>query len=510
MIASDHLFDLIKSLNKSEKRYFKLFTGLQEGNKNYLDLFNAVEKQDVYDEKNIKEQLKNHPVCNRLAIEKFKLYELILKCLRNYYASQGIDTILSNMLKDIDILYEKNLLTECERRIKQAKKIASNADKPVFMAEIIRKEIEISGRKRVFNRKELKEKFNGLYKQLHLYKNNINCLELASEINTLMLVEGKVNTPEHIMAEAKKIVTHPALRHKGLSLLGRYYRFNCNILYSFAKGNYEKTFNEMHAYLNFFDSYPIFKQERELSYVRVLSNLTGFYIEKEMANEAWKMIERVKQHKFKARLAINEAQYFIFAYTIYYFLLQVRYADLQKHIRLQKHILEKYTVSLEQEKSITIFYILGLSYFCTGNYRLANKWFYEIFNNNWTVRQDIQINAYLLNIICHYELNNPELMSKAIDKVQAIVEVTQRNKIVYNKIFEKFASLKNNAGLKSHTRKILADFKNELGEFIQLNKSKRREMVYEVICNWCEASTTSRPYEQIALQHLGKRRPNIE
>lgn len=499
MVASNHLFNLIKSLNKSEKRYFKLYTGLQEGNKNYLDLFNAIEKQDIYDEGKIKKQLKNHPVASRLAIEKFNLYELILKCLRNYHASHhGVDMTLRNTLTDIDILYEKNLLIECERKIKQAKKIASNADKPEFMAEIMRKEIEISGRKRVFNRKELNEKFKSLYEQLNSYKNNINYLKLASEINTLMLVEGKVNTPKHIMAEAKKIITHPSFKLNDISLFGRYYRFNSNIIYSFAKGNYDQTFNEMLAYLNFFDLHPVFKQERELSYARLLSNIAGFYIEKEKPNEALKMIERLKEHKFKARLAINEAQFNIFAYTIYYHILLVQYNDIQKHIRSQKHIIEKYTVSLEQEKSITLFYLLGLSCFCTGNYRLANKWFYEIFNNDWTVRQDIQINAYLLSIICHFELGNSELMIKALHKAQRLITITHRESKIYNEFFGYITLLNNKGEVKLNRKKIFIDLSSELERYIKSINNNRKEIIYELILNWCDASIKGVTFEQIA------------
>jgi hypothetical protein len=57
MVSSSELFDLIRVLSKSEKRYFTLNAGLQDGEKSYLVLFREVEKMEVYDERKLKENL---------------------------------------------------------------------------------------------------------------------------------------------------------------------------------------------------------------------------------------------------------------------------------------------------------------------------------------------------------------------------------------------------------------------------------------------------------------------
>ncbi len=54
MKPSTELYDLIKSLTKSEKRFFKLHSALQSGPKNYLRIFEAIDKQKDYDEEAIK------------------------------------------------------------------------------------------------------------------------------------------------------------------------------------------------------------------------------------------------------------------------------------------------------------------------------------------------------------------------------------------------------------------------------------------------------------------------
>ena len=46
MKPSTELFKLIKSLTKSEKRFFKMSSSLQSGDKNYLKIFDVIEKQN--------------------------------------------------------------------------------------------------------------------------------------------------------------------------------------------------------------------------------------------------------------------------------------------------------------------------------------------------------------------------------------------------------------------------------------------------------------------------------
>ena len=67
MVASSDLFQLIKSLSKTEKRHFVLYStkhviGEQNG---YMKLFYAIEKQKEYDEGKIKKQFVNDSFIKR-------------------------------------------------------------------------------------------------------------------------------------------------------------------------------------------------------------------------------------------------------------------------------------------------------------------------------------------------------------------------------------------------------------------------------------------------------------
>ena len=58
MKPTHDLFDLVHSLTKSEKRFFKLQSSLQAGEKNYVRLFDLLEKQKIYNPDKILQESK--------------------------------------------------------------------------------------------------------------------------------------------------------------------------------------------------------------------------------------------------------------------------------------------------------------------------------------------------------------------------------------------------------------------------------------------------------------------
>lgn len=85
--SSDAVFQLIKSLARSEKRHFRLFATRQSssGDIKFLQLFDALDGLAQYDEEKI---LKQVPAIKKaqLANQKANLYKQLLASLRLYHA----------------------------------------------------------------------------------------------------------------------------------------------------------------------------------------------------------------------------------------------------------------------------------------------------------------------------------------------------------------------------------------------------------------------------------------
>ena len=114
MRNNDNLFQLIKSLTKSEKRYFKIDTQKQGDNKNFIVLFDLIEAQDEYDEEKLKLKLKdNFEIIKNIGSYKNYLFESILECLQNYNNYDSIANKLNKLLSKIKILESKGLYKIC-------------------------------------------------------------------------------------------------------------------------------------------------------------------------------------------------------------------------------------------------------------------------------------------------------------------------------------------------------------------------------------------------------------
>ncbi len=107
---NDTLFQLIKSLEKGEKRNFKLYVKRNSSNEDLKSilLFDALDKMEEYNEAVLLK--KNRSVKKeQLANRKAHLYKQILSSLRLLETSENIDIHLHEQLDHARILYNKGL-----------------------------------------------------------------------------------------------------------------------------------------------------------------------------------------------------------------------------------------------------------------------------------------------------------------------------------------------------------------------------------------------------------------
>jgi len=133
----NNLFILIRSLTKSEKRQFKLFSGRLDGNSNanFMALFNLLDKMKVYDEAAI---IKKTPIKKmQLSNTKANLYRQILVSLRLTPQQQTTQIIIREQLDFATILYNKGLYQQSLKVLEKAKKMALESQENNIAFEIV-------------------------------------------------------------------------------------------------------------------------------------------------------------------------------------------------------------------------------------------------------------------------------------------------------------------------------------------------------------------------------------
>ncbi len=141
---SDALFQLVKSLEKAEKRHFKIYIKRSSDKEDLkvVQLFDALDSIDEYDEKILFKEVSSLNK-SKLANLKTHLYKELLASLRLLKSKDSIDLQLSEHLDDARLLYNKGLKLQSLKIIDKAKELAQTNQKFNTLVQLISLEKKI-------------------------------------------------------------------------------------------------------------------------------------------------------------------------------------------------------------------------------------------------------------------------------------------------------------------------------------------------------------------------------
>lgn len=205
------MFQLVKALNRTDKRNFKLLTQLTSGDKKYLRLFDAIDRQSVYDEDRLVNQFQNDPMVKQFSVSKNYLYKNILRSLVFFYQGKNQDLSVTNI--QVVILVDKNLHAQALKLLRKAKLRASQIEDYHEVLQLLRTE-----------RRILKDQldFRGLEQQLEELRdeereaetkrdNQQACLQLLDRMEVVCLVHRHARG-ETDLDEMETLLADPLLR----------------------------------------------------------------------------------------------------------------------------------------------------------------------------------------------------------------------------------------------------------------------------------------------------------
>src|SRR6202012_2504958 len=144
--SSDVLFQLIKSLEKSEKRNFKLYIKRNSSSEDLksIQLFDALDKMDEYDEVQLLSKNKNIKKA-QLSNIKAHLYREVLSSLRLIRNDENIDIQLHEQLDYARILYNKGLYLQSLKTLARIKEMAKAHNQVTYLLQVLFFEKTIEG-----------------------------------------------------------------------------------------------------------------------------------------------------------------------------------------------------------------------------------------------------------------------------------------------------------------------------------------------------------------------------
>lgn len=504
MKPSTELFQLIKSLSKSEKRYFKLSSSLQSGEKNYMKLFDAIELQEEYDEIELKIFFSKETFIKHLPSEKNHLYSLILKSLRGFYSDKSAAAILQEQLRNVELLFDKALYKECSKIIRKAKKMAYDYEKYYFLLDLIDWEktlVEEEYLRGVFG-KDLNKLVDEESECLEKLRNLAEYQMLYSKINYVFRRGGYSRNDEE-QAIVDEIANHHLIKGKNTALSTKaatacYY---IKGLCASTERNLESTYTNFMKVATIMENNPMIMRELPKRYVKALNNVMFSYMDQKDWGNCLAMIEKMNGLAKQKGFESVDVQLKLFTFPANAELLVcLTKGDFEKAIDTVVPIILKgikdYDGKINNEEVMLFYYNISRAYFGVADYRSALKYINMVLNNSETgLREDVYTFARLVNLIIHFELGNYDLLDYTLKSTKRFVTKSMKNykfETIFLKDFKKL--LKNKDA--DTMQKLYIEFKDDIIEVLKDPYEQAANEYFDFL-SWLDAKIENKTCEEI-------------
>ena len=476
MKPSEELHQLIKSLNMSEKRYFKIHSTrhiIGETN-NYTRLFDAIESQDSYNEDEIKKKFEGETFIKHLPSEKHYLYNHILESLNAFYKERTFLTRSSNSLISIEILYNRGLFAQCLKLINRIKSEAYELEKFSALLIILRWEtiVYIKQEEGPNIKKALEEE----RRLLEIMSIQAPLMQIAFNIQ-IEIDSGKASE-EYIKSQEKELQKLFPKNEAVSSFWTKYYYYSALSLLYTVQSRQNERFVCYREIKKIMDDSPAFIKDIPAVYHLNYNNLVNVLL-------------YLKKYK-EAEVLIKDQRQFLNIYGI-------KSPTLSKTVFINTYESELYSCyktgnhqqgaqvvqQIEGEVKKTqpsvgpiffdLLFFMAVTELMVKNYKSATRWLNKILNEerNVTLRKELQINTRLLYLIVLYESDDLLFDNRLNSTKRFLVHEPQFKK--ESKILEAIALLDQFAA--SKTPKNRTALKKLIVEIGQENKAVGEDLL---------------------------------
>ncbi len=508
MKPSNELFDLIKSLTKSEKRFFKLHSALQSGEKNYLRIFDAIDKQKAYDEDAIKKQFAKEIFIKHFPSEKNHLYKLILKALRAYHAESSVSGVLKQHINNIEILFGKALYAEATKVLHRAKKAAEEHERFYYWFELLSWEKMLL--EEAYQSGNFTSDLNALIQEEEMVLEKLQNLAtynvLYAKINYVFRSGGYVRTEEeHAMVE--EISEHPLITGKNTALSNRASTI-CHYTQGFchwAKRDWKTSFAKFSRAKEILDKNPQLKKDLPKRYVRTLYYLIQCEIELGDHAHVKEDIATLKELPNKPGFGDIDIKLLVFSNS---YLSQLRLYDrsgeFEKAVKLEEPIIQgmaRIGSQLPKEYELEFYFLLSTVNFGAGHMSRSLFWLNKVLNDpEPALRQDIFTYARLFNLVVHYELGNYELLEYMVRSTQRFLSKRHRAYGVEAALIEHVKKLAR-ATSPEAKQALFSSLKERLDQLME-DPNESNVLKYFNICAWVRSKVDNVPFAEVVKRRV--------
>ncbi len=418
---SDDLFQLIKSLDRHEKRFFKMYASRRKEESQHIRLFEAIEKQDIYDEKKILKDFGDSDLEKTIKYAKRDLFKVIMTSLEYYHEEDSVKNRLAKKLHQIRILIDKNLMTAASKILAEAKDLAQRNELYPHLFEIhtlesllYRRKEEIGTWQEVIRSGTLPH-----FELLEKYKENLRFqfyeLEVTYNLNTGGY-QAKKESHDRLMLLLAEITDNPPRFQDQQTML----EFNklCFLLNAMLR-RWEVAFQYQRKFIELFEKQSDLNEKAAI-YLTHLYNYALTCVFFKNFSEVVKTSEKAKAFTelLPTKLFSRAVQERLLTIDISVVAALSTSCLFDDALQKAREIYESPVFGIlgTPIKKSLIFTLASVNFY-VGNQKDALLWVNKIVNSpelNAEIRQDIDLSAVILNVLVHCELGNYELAESLV------------------------------------------------------------------------------------------------
>jgi hypothetical protein len=511
---TEHLVDLIKRMNKAEKRSFRIFANRQasQEEKLFMIIFDHIDQYQDLEEAIL---LKKNTQIKKIQLPNIKanLYRQILTNLRLLYRKSQNDIHTREMIDFAKVLHAKGMYKASLDMLYKAKSNALNQEELALAYSALEME---RGLENQYVTGSMAGKADDIELESHTLNARIrlnnDLANLSLKLYALYLRYGYVRDKRDAIFIEEYFRSHlPKYEEKELGFYDKIYLFQSYTWYYYMMQDFANNYKFSQKWVDLFETNPaMIKQNRGL-YIKGLHNVL---VASFMANREDKFVPN-----FEKLLNFEKQNHEDFTLNEYGML------ELTKFIHLVNMIFitGKYTENLpliqpieaklqenkndwDVNRRLAFQYKIACVHFGAGNHSRSIDYLNDIINSPiYDLRNDIQCFARFLNLIAHYELGNQLLISYQIKSVYRFLakmeELQQVQKEIFN-FLRRMPSIQN-----QYLKGEFIDLRKKLVKY-QQDPYERRAFLYLDIIAWLDSKIEGIPIEQVIQAKIKKSNQN--
>lgn len=490
--STDALFQLIRSLQKAEKRNFKLYVKRNSSDEDLkiIQLFDALDKMSSYNEEWL---LKRNPEIKKQQLSNLKahLYKQILASIRLLESEQNIDIQLHEQLDYARILYNKGLFHQSLKILDKIKEKAKAHNQVSFLIQVLFLEKKIESLHITRSMEDRAEELTKTTNEVNQRLIEISKLSnLALQLYSWYIKNGHARNEKDVNSLTiffnSQIVTDPLYLD---NFYVRLYLYQSYCWFAFIKQDFLLYYRYTQKWVDLFKAEPFMIEVETAHYIKGMHNLISAQFDLKnyrKFDELIKEFDGFAETDIVRRSDLNSIQVFVYLYIakLNMHFLQGTFKEGLELVPYIKEKLNEYTLYLDRHRVLVFNYKIASLYFGSGNHSEAIDYLNTIINQKVDLRTDLQCYARLLHLIAHYELGNYDIIEHLIKSVYRFMAKVENLSAVEEEIF-KFLRRSFNLSprqLKPAFEKLLLSLKK-----YENSRFEARAFAYLDIISWLES-----------------------